>query len=685
MDDIRGVLSLQEYITNLDVSLLPRILQICSGVYFQGSVYEVSGSEVCLSTGDFVKVIGLELLSVCCDDIGANATFELPLNHSGLFKVVPEDLPYSSMEEMVGLQPFAVDTCGSFTFISGSELIINDFTVPSGSELTLLTVEHSEGKESYSRCQLRGNQGVSVEVHIPLSCHGEFYECESDRGYSLHEIMLSSRLRRRRFRKTKSNTCGSPLFFTPVYQIKGIMHMRKDIVKFPSSLEVDVIDVTEQNTDLKFVIPISIAEVPNQPKEGFPTMAEIFEAPENSQLFCCHWFKELLKGRNIVLHGWGKTAMTIACTPKGRKAQQYFLLSHVYGGQMRRKAREFSSVFELYLASMRTPSLTVSVTKNCEGIEEEGVPALSVGEQLEVLKLQDVEVLAGKLSAVSKVESLICRRITDDDDDDDDIEGQAEDREICMPLFTPANFAEKLPDKRKYSLTELVQHFQLPLEVKVVSRDKVLEKDPLVGLSALQLEHTIEEATVLASLPEHPEQRFELPIRWLQMSFSLTSDPLPWHTSQTPAFYTEGITEITDHLYHEYHKFIWTDEAPPPRPPKRKSLISKSEVEPKASRSVTEPGNLTKHLTTLSLEHTKATFRRRSPPPPPTKPDRSKTPPPVVPRKSLSLSTSSPNTYVTTPRKQKQEQKENTSSDSEHDYETLEELIRDAHDSIMFY
>uniref|UniRef100_A0AAY5K3C8 CABIT domain-containing protein n=1 Tax=Esox lucius TaxID=8010 RepID=A0AAY5K3C8_ESOLU len=42
-------LSLQQFIASLDQTCLPRILQVCSGVYFQGSVYELSGSEVCLS------------------------------------------------------------------------------------------------------------------------------------------------------------------------------------------------------------------------------------------------------------------------------------------------------------------------------------------------------------------------------------------------------------------------------------------------------------------------------------------------------------------------------------------------------------------------------------------------------------------------------------------------------------
>uniref|UniRef100_A0A673WRW1 CABIT domain-containing protein n=1 Tax=Salmo trutta TaxID=8032 RepID=A0A673WRW1_SALTR len=79
------VMSLQEFIASLDQTCLPRILQVCSGVYFQGSVYELSGSEVCLSTGDLVKVIDIELLSVSCEDTSNNDKFELPINHAVKF------------------------------------------------------------------------------------------------------------------------------------------------------------------------------------------------------------------------------------------------------------------------------------------------------------------------------------------------------------------------------------------------------------------------------------------------------------------------------------------------------------------------------------------------------------------------------------------------------------------------
>lgn len=144
----------------------------------------------------------------------------------GLFKMVPEDLPYSTIEELVGLQPVGVDACGSFSFISSNEMVIDNLTVSAGKEITLLSLEVREDGERNARCQLMGQQGAPATVLIPLACHGEFYECENDRGYSLPEIMLSDRLCRRHFRTTKSKKCGSPLIFTPVYEIQGIMHSK---------------------------------------------------------------------------------------------------------------------------------------------------------------------------------------------------------------------------------------------------------------------------------------------------------------------------------------------------------------------------------------------------------------------------------------------------------------------------
>uniref|UniRef100_A0A8C8B257 CABIT domain-containing protein n=1 Tax=Otus sunia TaxID=257818 RepID=A0A8C8B257_9STRI len=76
-------LSFQDYICSLDPATLPRILRICSGVYFQGSVYEISGNECCLSTGDLLKVMAVALQKVVCEDTETGQTTELPPTFKG--------------------------------------------------------------------------------------------------------------------------------------------------------------------------------------------------------------------------------------------------------------------------------------------------------------------------------------------------------------------------------------------------------------------------------------------------------------------------------------------------------------------------------------------------------------------------------------------------------------------------
>lgn len=385
--------------------------------------------------------------------------------------------------------------------------------------------------------------------------------------------------------------------------------MRKDIVRFPSSLEVDVIDVTEECKDITFVTPLSITEVAAQPSNAFPTMAEILEEPEANPYFCSSWFHQLKRGTFLILHGCRKTQMVLACAPKGRKAQQHFLLSQDYGGTMRKRPREFSSVYELYIAFSQSPNLKVTVTKNCEGSDDDGVPTLSVGEQLEVLSLETVPAPEG---AGNNVENLVCKRILDDDEDDDD--NSVDEEEISLPLFTPANFIEKISDKRKYVLAEMIKNFFFPMNVKVVNQDKTLEKDPLMGLPTLRLQQILEETTVIVSFPDSPDQCFELPIRWLQMCLSFTSDPLPWPAGFTPNINIQTVTELTEHFYHKWQTLTPGNlTPPPPRPPKRKpSTTQKKCAKGKAATPLDKPNIPIKEMDSLSLDK-----KVRNPPPPP--------------------------------------------------------------------
>ncbi|KAK1895454.1 Protein THEMIS2 [Dissostichus eleginoides] len=299
-------LPLQQFIASLDKSCLPKILQVCSGVYFQGSIYELSGN------------------------ISNNEKFELPINHTGLFKVVPEEMPYTSVEEMVSLRPLDLQSCLPFTFTNRSKITVGNFTLGAGRALTVLSVERREG---------------------------EFKECESEERFTLGEIMSSPCLCSRKFRFINTTKCERPLVLCPIFQVHAIMSMRKNVLKFPSSLEVDVVDATELCEDVNFVTPLSLTEVFSQPEESFPAVVEILEVPETRSLFKCSWLSEMKLGSNLIFHKKSSTAMVLLSSLKSRKSQQFFLVSQQYGGRLRRRPREFNSVYELHVASSQAPAL----------------------------------------------------------------------------------------------------------------------------------------------------------------------------------------------------------------------------------------------------------------------------------------------------------------------------------------
>ncbi|XP_034408931.1 protein THEMIS2 [Cyclopterus lumpus] len=695
-------LPLQQFIASLDNSCLPKILQVCCGVYFQGSIYEISGSEVCFSTGDLIKVIDIELLSVCCEDIDNNETFELPVNYKGLFQVVPDEMPYGTLEEMLSLRPVGLESCLPFTFTSRSKITVGNFTLGADRALTVLSIERHEGEEDQVRCHVRGQQEPSAEFRIPVSLQGEFRECESEERFTLLEIMSSLCLRSRKFRFVNTTKCERTLVLIPVYQVHAIMNMRKSILKFPSSLEVDVVDVTEMCSDVNFVTPLSLTEVLSQPEKSFPAVAEILEGPETCSLFRCSWLPELSKNSHLIFHKIGTSAMVLLSSLKSRKTQQYFLVSQQYGGRFRRRPREFNSVYELYVAFMQAPGLKVSVTRSCEEDEEEGLPALSVGEQLEVVRSETMELpCESSLGQKQVVEALLCQRLQepdDDDDDDDDDEAEVKQKdereEICLPLYMQGHFVEVVADNKKYRLRDLGKEFSLPLDVKVVSRDTELETDPLVGFACLRIEGAMLEPTIQASFLHRPDHCFEIPTQWLSMSVSFTQEALPWPSGQPPKCHVDRVTEVTDLFFYEYRRQGNSDAAPPPRPPKRNLSSSKSSVRSpkktsKAAKSKHGESVPTKELADLTLNS------KRRPPAPPPPAILNDQPPPVIPRKhtagNMKTGKALPNTYV--------EREESVTKvklcefgenvDSDHDYETFDEtfavIVKKAQEDIMFY
>lgn len=398
------------------------------------------------------------------------------------------------------------------------------------------------------------------------------------------------------------------------------------MLKFPSSLEVDVVDVTDLCKNVDFVTPLSLTEVLSQPDESLPAVVEILDQPESRSLFKSSWLQGLTKSSHLVFHKKRNATMVVLSSLKGRKAQQYFLVSQQYGGRFRRRPREFNSVYELYVASTQAQGLTVSVTKNCEEVDEEGLPALSVGEKLEVVDCTRMELPGGSSkNKTQSVEALLCHRLQepddpDDDADDSDEEVKEEDEKevVLMPLYMQGHFVEVLSDNKKHKLCDLSKEFSLPLDVKVVTRDTEFETDPLVGISNLRIEGVLLEPTIQASFPHKPEHCFEIPANWLSMTVCYTKEPLPWPEGQCPNCFTERVTEVSDTFFYEFRKQGNTDEAPPPRPPKRDLLPSKKSSKPsKKSAKVKKPkqqaakGVPTEQLSALTLN------KKRAPPPPP--------------------------------------------------------------------
>ncbi|KAM9723192.1 protein THEMIS2 [Menidia menidia] len=691
-----NALPLEEFIASLDNDSLPKILQVCSGVYFQGSVYEISGSEVCFSTGDLIKVIGIELLSVSCEDVSSNEKFVLPINHTGLFKVVPEAIAYNSVEELLSLRPVGLESSLPFTFTSSSKMTLGALSLGSGRTFTVLSIDRREGEEDQVRCHVKGPDDVSAEVRIPMSSRGEFYECESEECFTLKEIMSSPCLRSRRFRFVNTTKYERPLVFSPVYEVHAIMSLRKHVLKFPSNLEVDVVDVTHISKDMHFVTPLSLTEVLTQPDESFPAVMEILEGPEPPALFKCSWLPELNKNQRLVFHQKGTMAMALLSSMKGRKTKQYFLASQQYGGRLRRRPREFNSVYELYVASTQKPGLKVSVTRNCEEVEEEGLPALSVGDQLEIVRCSRMEVPCEKDQKQS-IEALLCQCLPDPNDVDDDEDGEevreeTEKTEVLLPLYMQGHFVEVLGDNKKYRLDDLMKEFSSPLDVKVVSRDTELETDPLVGFASLRIEGALMEPTIQASFPHRPDLRFQIPAQWLSLSVCFTEDPLPGPHDQPPKFCTESVLEVTDTFFYEYHKKGNPDEAPPPRPPKRDLTSHTSKSKKKPHKSMKSKDNPQKSIPTDQFSVLTLTNKKKGPAPPPPG-DLDCEPPPIAPRKlsdsGMGTVKAKPNTYVTQTQRKVPWNDIPADMDSDHDYETVDDtlvaMMKTAQESVTFY
>ncbi|KYO48154.1 protein THEMIS2 [Alligator mississippiensis] len=638
-------LSFQKYISSLDPASLPRVVKICSGVYFQGSVYEMAGSECCLSTGDLLKIVAVQLQRVTCENVETGQSTELPLNFTGRFKLSPDKLPFTSLEEFAKTKPPGLQAMPCY-FISAADLSIDGQIIPKGQSISLVSVTTHEGRE-YASCITSGPSGHH-SFWLPFSFRGTFYPCSGQQHYTLSEALQAKELCGQHLKCSKLGT--HTFLLCPEYEVQAIMHMRKDVVKIPSSLEVDVEDVTEESQHIHFIKPLMLSEVLKL-QDIFPVQAEILDGPEYPPIFENDWIARLHKGQKIQIHNKVCAWRILASS---RKGSRHFLLSSTYQGRFRRRPREFPTVYDLAMSLGSSKRLRVVVTRDCES-NEENLPSLSIGDRLEVLHL--VKANMQNQAQHQAADVLLCSRSCGDEDEDDE-----ENEELLLPLYLDGGFVEEMGDSKKYTLPEIVEQFQLPCEVRMTAKDSSLAHDILGSYSMLRLEAQITETFLVTSLCEEPDASFEIPPQWVDMSLFLTEERVPVQTHLTDMSKIEVLTES---FYYQLVKLLPGTAVAPPRPPKRREC--KNKTGPQKTREERVP-------------------EKPKQPPPGSKPKSAPQEPlNLKPSKMQSnpIARSTPNEYDTQPCLQKPRTPKrflkndgaNSSDSSEHDYEVIEKDV----------
>lgn len=315
------------------------------------------------------------------------------------------------------------------------------------------------------------------------------------------------------------------------------------MVKIPSTLEVEVEDVTEEAQHVHFARPLLLSEVMGM-EEELPVQAQILEGPVGPAIFESTWVSRLQRGQGLQLHGRSHSWRVLASAPGSGR---HFLLSSAYQGRFRHRSRQFAGVQELAAGLQPGQRLRVVVTQDCEGRGDD-VPPLGVGDRLEAWGLQ------GNGSSTR----LLCHLHSEEEEE--------EGKELLLPLDLRGSFVEEACDNKKYGLVELLERQPLPCEVRVVAPDPGLERDTLGTLPALRLEAHLDQPFLVCSFCEDPEEGFEIPPQWLDLSLLLREGPVH---PPLPCTRRSRVEELTEAFYYRLLAQLPGSLAPPPpRPPK---------------------------------------------------------------------------------------------------------------------
>ncbi|XP_051020093.1 protein THEMIS isoform X3 [Acomys russatus] len=532
-------LSLEEFVNSLDLRTLPRVLEIQSGIYFEGSIYEMFGNECCLSTGEVIKITGLKIkkimAEICEGNIGGSASlksFELPMNFPGLFKVMADKTPYLTMEEITRTVPIGPSRLGHPCFYHLKDIKLENLTIKQGEPIRLTSVEEINGEIVVNCGVVRSHQSHSFT--LPLSQEGEFYECKDEHIYTLKEI-VEWKIPKNRTRTVKLTDFS----------------IQKDIVRILPSLDVEVKDITDSYDANWFLQLLSTEDLFEMTSKEFPIVAEVIEVSQGSQMP-----RSILQpGKTIVIHKKYQAMRILASEIRSNFPKKHFLIPTSYKGKFKRRPREFPTAYDLQISKNQKETLHVVATKAFHTLHKE-LSSVSAGDQFLVVHSESTDVV---FEGTREVSVLTCEKVL------------SKSKEVArLPLYMEGGFVEVIHDKKQYQISELCTQFSWPFNVKVSVRDLSIKDDILAATPGLQLEEDITDSYLVVSDFANPGECWEIPMSRLNMTVQLVSNN-SLSRDRGPLRVRSLVEEITEEQYYMIRRYESSLVQPPPRPPKHPS------------------------------------------------------------------------------------------------------------------
>ncbi|XP_054553787.1 protein THEMIS isoform X2 [Talpa occidentalis] len=526
------------------------------------------GNECCLATGDVIKITGLKIKKIIaeiCEHIEGCETpqpFELPMNFPGLFKIVADKAPYSTVEEITRTIHIGPSRLGHPCFYSQNDIKLKKFIVKQGEQIMLNSIDEVNG-EVMVHCEVVRNH-KNHSFTLPLSQEGEFYECEDEHIYTLKEI-VEWKIPKNRTRTVKLTDFSNKwdltnpfpegfygaLILKPVYEIQGVMKFQKDIIRILPGLDVEVKDITDSYDANWFLQLLSTQDLFEMASTEFPIVAEVIEIPQGNQLL-----RSILQpGKTIVIHEKYQAARILASEIRSNFPKRHFLIPTSYQGKFKRRPREFPTAYDLEIAKSKKEPLHVVATKAFHPPQDE-LTSISVGDQFLVHNSQTTEIFCEGTNKVVNV--LTCEKILKNNH-----------KVAMLPLYMEGGFVEVIHDKKQYHISELCAQFCLPFNVKVSVRDLSIEEDILAATPGLKLEEAITDSYLLISDFANPKECWEIPVGRLNMTVQLVSN-CSGHSKLFPV--RTLVEEITEEQYYMMRRYESSFLHPPPRPPKHPSV-----------------------------------------------------------------------------------------------------------------